>query len=84
MCVNDGDMCQGKPPEAGYKGTLSPLAFLEEKLHKNKKAIFEILTSWTIKLTNMCYFKKLAQWEFVARIIKTKEVYKQKLRVSKK
>lgn len=32
----------------------------------------------------MSYFKKLAHWEFVARIIKAKEVYKQKLRVSKK
>lgn len=32
MCVNHGDMCQGKSPEAGYKGTLSPLEFLEEKL----------------------------------------------------
>lgn len=45
MCVNNGDMGQGKLPEAGYKGTLSPLEFLEEKLHKNKKANFEILTS---------------------------------------
>lgn len=45
MYVNNGDMGQGKLPEAGYKGTLSPLEFLEEKLHKNKKANFEILTS---------------------------------------
>lgn len=32
VCVKEVNMCQGKPPEAGYKGTLSPLEFLEEKL----------------------------------------------------
>lgn len=33
MCVKDGDMCRGKSPEARYKGILSHLEFLEEKLH---------------------------------------------------